>query len=325
MATLVNYKGLQVFSPFPGGAGAGGAAIQEDLESLVAWNPKSVWGSSDLPTTDDNTSLEFWPRSLWSTNDSTPKLFLCTGSVSTTADWSPILMAVEQDTSPSLGGNLNAAGFNISSVGNIGLGVAANSAIGIYLDLTLSASGTVRGLYFTPSFGSGVTNPIAVNGVGNMLGTGTAPAAYTFRADDWDNGDAIIDFLHGFYCGDLTAGGTNYGFRGLVNAGTHKWNLFMDGTAPNLFNGDFFFGDGLDLTVGTSSGTRIGTAANQKLGFWGATAVSQFSTTGTTTGFTGGSGTAVKDDSTFTGGISGNAYTIGDLVAALKTCGIMQT
>lgn len=61
------------------------------------------------------------------------------------------------------------------------------------------------------------------------------------------------------------------------------------------------------------------------LGFYGVNAVIQPATTGTTTGFTANSGTAVKDDSTFTGGTGSKAYTIGDIVLALKQCGIMAT
>lgn len=38
---------------------------------------------------------------------------------------------------------------------------------------------------------------------------------------------------------------------------------------------DFSFGNGIDIKTGTSTGTKIGTASNQKLGFFGVTPVNQ--------------------------------------------------
>lgn len=90
-----------------------------------------------------------------------------------------------------------------------------------------------------------------------------------------------------------------------------------------LGDGAFTLVDAYNFAVGTTTGTKIGTATNQKLGFWNATPVVQPSTTGTATGFTAGSGTAVKEDSTFTGGTGSKAYTIGDIVKALKDTGLM--
>jgi hypothetical protein len=78
-----------------------------------------------------------------------------------------------------------------------------------------------------------------------------------------------------------------------------------------------------DISVGTTTGTKIGTAAAQKLGFYNATPVIQQATTGTTSGFVAGSGTASKDDSTFTGGSGTKAYTVGDVVLALKNLGLL--
>jgi hypothetical protein len=49
----------------------------------------------------------------------------------------------------------------------------------------------------------------------------------------------------------------------------------------------------------------------------------QQSATGTATGFTAGAGTAVKDDSTFTGATGATAYRISDVVKALKNLGIL--
>lgn len=78
-----------------------------------------------------------------------------------------------------------------------------------------------------------------------------------------------------------------------------------------------------NIVLGTTTGTKIATAAAQKLGFHNATPVIQYATVGTTTGFTAGAGTAVLSDSTFTGGSGTKAYTVGDIVLALKTKGLM--
>jgi hypothetical protein len=62
-----------------------------------------------------------------------------------------------------------------------------------------------------------------------------------------------------------------------------------------------------------------------KLGFYAATPVAQHTATGETTGFTAGSGTAVNDDSTFTGNVGSTAYRISDIVQALKNLGLVAS
>lgn len=59
------------------------------------------------------------------------------------------------------------------------------------------------------------------------------------------------------------------------------------------------------------------------IGLYTVAPVAQYSTTGTTAGFTAGAGTGVNDDSTFTGNTGATAYTIGDVVRALKLIGLM--
>ena len=81
--------------------------------------------------------------------------------------------------------------------------------------------------------------------------------------------------------------------------------------------------DAKNIVVNTTTGTKIGTATTQKLGFYNATPVAQQATTGTTTGFTAGSGTASKSDSTYTGNTGTAAYTVGDIVLALKNLGFL--
>lgn len=81
--------------------------------------------------------------------------------------------------------------------------------------------------------------------------------------------------------------------------------------------------EAVNVILGTVTGSQIGSAPTQKLAFFGAAPVVQPATTGTTTGFTAGSGTPVLDDSTFTGATGSAAYTIGDVVLALKQAGLL--
>jgi len=73
----------------------------------------------------------------------------------------------------------------------------------------------------------------------------------------------------------------------------------------------------------TFSGT---VTCSSKLGFFGNTAQAQHSSTGSTAGFAKGTTTLVpvNPDATFTGNVGGNAYTIDDIVKALKTYGLMS-
>lgn len=100
-------------------------------------------------------------------------------------------------------------------------------------------------------------------------------------------------------------------------------------TSTNGFVGDMT--GNVTATTGTSTfnnlnttgNTGIGDAATDTVGFYGATKVAQPATTGTTTGFTAGSGTAARADSTFTGNTGTAAYTVGDIVKALKDLGLL--
>ena len=82
----------------------------------------------------------------------------------------------------------------------------------------------------------------------------------------------------------------------------------------------------VDLRKATNTFTDVGTnglavTTNGTIIFNQSRIVQQ-SGTGEGTGFTAGSGTTARDDSTFTGG-SGTAYTIGDIVKALKAQGLL--
>jgi hypothetical protein len=82
-------------------------------------------------------------------------------------------------------------------------------------------------------------------------------------------------------------------------------------------------GDAKNIVLNTTTGTKIGTATTQKIGLWNATPVVQPSSTGETTGWTSGGGSAATSTDTYTGNDGTKAYTINDIVKHLKACGIL--
>ena len=60
-------------------------------------------------------------------------------------------------------------------------------------------------------------------------------------------GSAVTN-QHGFRVTDLTSAGVNYGFHGILSAGSSKWNLWMGGTAQNFLEGSL----GIGIAVPTS-------------------------------------------------------------------------
>jgi hypothetical protein len=82
-------------------------------------------------------------------------------------------------------------------------------------------------------------------------------------------------------------------------------------------------GDAKNFIVGTTTGTKIGTSTSQKIGLWDATPIVQPSSTGETSGWTSGGGSAATSTDTYTGNSGTKAYTINDVVKHLKACGIL--
>ncbi|MBK8772375.1 MAG: hypothetical protein IPM06_18410 [Rhizobiales bacterium] len=81
-------------------------------------------------------------------------------------------------------------------------------------------------------------------------------------------------------------------------------------------------GDGVTIN-GTGSGFRLGSSMASLLGFWGAAPVAQFNWSGGAGIYGTGSGNPVLDDSTFVGSTGSTAYTVNDLISALKLCGVL--
>lgn len=73
-----------------------------------------------------------------------------------------------------------------------------------------------------------------------------------------------------------------------------------------------------------TDGHNVGKTAKDLVGFWGATPIVQpGSPSGYTTTAAAGSTTSVYVNTTFDGGVGATAYTLGDIVIALKNAGIL--
>jgi hypothetical protein len=83
-------------------------------------------------------------------------------------------------------------------------------------------------------------------------------------------------------------------------------------------NGTVTMSDGSNIVVGSTNGTKIGTATTQKIGFYNAAPIVRPDATVAEAAFVeNAGGTAVNDDSTFGG------YTIRQVVQALQNLGLL--
>jgi hypothetical protein len=112
--------------------------------------------------------------------------------------------------------------------------------------------------------------------------------------------------------------GTGLGVNAASGFAGNLLDLQVNGTSEWNFSGTVFsIGEANDIAVGTTTGTKIGTATTQKLGFWDKTPVVQPTTGISGATFVVDSGGSIHPTSTFDG------YTIAQVVAALRQLGIL--
>ena len=101
--------------------------------------------------------------------------------------------------------------------------------------------------------------------------------------------------------GDLTLGTSNNGSIVINPNGT----------------GGLRLNNGKNISLGTTTGTKIGTATSQKLAFWNADPIIQPTTSVSGATIVGGGGTTLTDTDTFDG------YTLAQIVKALRNMGAL--
>ena len=93
------------------------------------------------------------------------------------------------------------------------------------------------------------------------------------------------------------------------------YKLDINGTTRT--QGDFTISDGRNIILGTTVGTKIGTATSQRLGFWNANPIVQPTTAVASSVYISTAGTTLSDTDTFDG------YTIAQVVKALRNAGLL--
>jgi hypothetical protein len=94
--------------------------------------------------------------------------------------------------------------------------------------------------------------------------------------------------------------------------------LTVRGNMAFQLSGTMTMPNGFNFVFGTGSGTRLGTAANQRIGFWNVTPIVQPTTATAASSFAAGvGGTAVTTNSTYDG------YTLAKVVKALRNLGLL--
>lgn len=112
--------------------------------------------------------------------------------------------------------------------------------------------------------------------------------------------------------------GTGLGVNAASGFAGQLLDLQINGTSEWNFSGTVFgIGEANNIAVGTTTGTKIGTATTQKLGFWDKTPVVQPTTGISGATFVADSGGSIHPSSTFDG------YTVAQVVAALRQLGIL--
>lgn len=234
MPSLTSYKGLQVLTPDP--TGAGGLAIQNDFKQLVDWQPKCVWSQSADPTANDDEGDDFYPGSQWlRTNTTPPKLFVCLNSAAGAAVWQPILL------SSAIGSTVQAWDADLDAYAGVAVaGLLARTGAGSAAARTLN--GTTNEITVTNGNGVSGDPTFALASIVDLTGKTLNVRDSTFSIKDNADLTKILQF-------EVSA----------VTTGTTRTLTIQDAS------GTIYISGGADVPVadgGTGASTAAGARAN---------------------------------------------------------------
>jgi hypothetical protein len=227
----------------------------------------------------------------------------------------------------------------LGAVGGQGTSSGANTATGgagSSLNATLGAGGAgVMASGSTTSGGAGGSFTFTAGAGGSVTGTGGSTVnagqggSLTFIAGasgtlpttgfTGKNG-GNINFTAGAATsstGYTNTGGNIYFIPGAGSPSGTAGNIFLGQNSSGTTLGNIQIGNAVNIVLGTSTGTKFGTATSQKLSLWNATPIVQPTTAISAATFVTNTSGTLNDTATWGG------YTIGQVVQALRNIGAL--
>ena len=150
------------------------------------------------------------------------------------------------------------------------LGIGTTSLTSALVPCAINPTGATQ-VYGFRQIGT-VQSDVTADWIAYQSAASTAAAAFTltniqhFVASQGTIGaTSAVTVQYGFVAGNsLTGATTNYGFFGQIASGANRYNLYMQGTAANYFNGDLTVYGGTAIPAGgtTGSGYKLSSTAN---------------------------------------------------------------
>ncbi len=208
--------------------------------------------------------------------------------------------------------------MRVANGGQVSIGnTATNSKFNVY-----SATGAIQRL----ETGTSTLDLDFISTVGQGAIGINSDAIYIQALDSLSNGiyfwmnTAGQNSLHLLANGSIqhTYNSNNYLTTTIASTGAVDFSITSNNGTPTFtFNESLILADAKNLTFNTTTGTKIGTATNEKLSFWNATPIIQPTTAVTAGAFVANTSGIVDDSATFDG------YTIGQIAAALRAAGLL--
>lgn len=192
--------------------------------------------------------------------------------------------------------------FSTTTYTAVGASVITN-AYGMYVEAPTASTN----ITITNNWALGLSGALYVNSANSSIFDNSA-GSNTLRIQR--SSGAVETIITSNSTGSFIGSSTSHP-TAIQSAGVTRFSFAGSGT------GDCTVTDTLNFVFSTGTGTKIGTATTQKIGFWNATPIVQPTTAVTAATFVANTSGIVNDTATFDG------YTIGQVVKALRNEGLL--